>query len=224
MIHAIHDQMTYSAHGLLLFALIISGCHSNLYSTPRTTPRGTSQHIVAIDMDAVPKSREDFGIDSSLPSLVYMARVGIADKIDLGIQASGMLKLDLKINPVRTQYFDLALDPSVAAGIFAGGTTIAPFAVASLPVILGFNAGEAMTLVIQGGPAVSNLPWSTVYPFVGSGLQLRVGELVTVQPEFTLQFMGEGRTWACYGLGFGFGPHASYKSPPKVQPLRIPNE
>lgn len=216
--------MRYSCLGLVLATFVLAGCHSNLYATPRTTPRGTSQHIVAIDMDVVPKSQEDFGIDFTPPSLVYTARIGLTDRIDLGIQASGMLKMDLKINPVRTQYFDLAFAPTVAAGIFAGRMAVFPFGVASLPVIVGLNAGEAMTLVIQGGPAVSNLPGSTVYPFVGSGLQLRLGELVTVQPEMTFQFMGDGRTWACYGLGFGFGPHASYKAPPKVQPLRIPSE
>lgn len=223
-LHAIHGRMTRSSFVLAFVALTISGCHSNLYTTPRTTPPGSTQHIVALDYDAIPKSREDFGIDASLPSLVYMARIGITDKIDFGIQASGMLKVDAKFNPVRTRYFDLAIDPSVSGGLFIGGTFGFAVYIVSLPVILGFNAGEAMTLVIQGGPALSNIPGSTVYPFVGSGLQLRFGELVTVQPEFTLQFMGEDRVWACYGLGFGFGPHASYKPPPKKSRPRIPSE
>ncbi len=223
-LHAIHCRMTHSTLGVVLCAFVVAGCNSNLYATPRTTPPGSKQHIVALNMDFDPKSKEDLGVDLIPPAMIYIARIGLTDRLDLGISASGSLKVDLKYNPIRTEYFDLAIDPSVFGTIGVGGLFIAPFAVASLPVILGFNAGESMTLVIQGGPAVSNLPGMMVYPFAGGGLQLRFGDLVTVQPEFTLQFMGEGRVWACYGLGFGFGPHASYKPPPKKSRPRIPSE
>lgn len=203
--------MAFSRAMWMLSVLVMAGCHSNLYSTPRTVPRGQSQHVVAADLNLLPTD------SAALPTLVYLARIGLADRVDLGIQASTTLKVDLKVNPVRTRYFDLAFDPALSFGYVLAYGIAAPIFSGSLPVVMGFNVHESVTLVLQGGAGYA-YPYTRsrgpVYGFGGGGLQLRVNELVMVQPEITLQFFDNGDVWPCLGLGFGFGPQPSYKTPP----------
>lgn len=189
-----------------LGALALSGCHSNLYSTPRTVPVGKTQHIVAVDGHSMTKT--SYFVP---PAMVYIARRGLSDRVDLGFQVSSTLKLDLKINAVRTDYFDLAFDPSISAGVFAVGSFGSPFLTMALPVIMGLNLGERVTLVAQTGPG-STIPFSgfKVYPFFGAGLQIRVTDLVTIQPEFTSHFMSSDSSSTCFGIGVGFGPQPHY--------------
>lgn len=201
----------------LLSLLVPAGCHSNLYSTPRTVPKGQSQHVVAVDVDVIPEQ------DVPLPTMVYLARIGLADRVDLGIQASSNLKVDLKVNPVRTRYFDLAFDPSLSFTYILGYGIAAPVFSGAMPVVMGFNMHESLTLMFQGGagyayPKVGG----GVYGFGGGGLQIRVNDLVMVQPEVTVQFFQDGKVWPCFGLGFGFGPQPSYKIAPAGAQIQRP--
>lgn len=200
---------------LVVSVLAMVGCHSNLYSTPRTVPRGQSQHMVALDVDVIPDQ------DVPLPAMVYLARIGLADRVDLGLQASSTFKVDVKVNPVRTRYFDLAIDPAVSFGYilsYYGG----PIFSGSLPVMMGFNLHESVTLMMQGGAGYALAGFGRVYGFGGAGLQIRVSDLVMVQPEATIQVFQDGSVWPCIGLGFGFGPQPSYKTEPPVQQNQRP--
>jgi len=192
--------MNYQFTILGFAALLLSGCHANLYSTPRTVPTGETQHIVAVDV-------EDY---SGIPAMVYTVRRGLADRVDMGFTASTTLGLDLKINAVRTEYFDLAIDPSVSAGFLAIGYAGAGFFNAALPVIMGLNLHPRMTLVAQAGPAISSYYGGSVFARIGGGLQIRATDLVMIQPEVTVQFLDVDKPWTTFGIGFGFGPQPKY--------------
>lgn len=196
-------RMNYRLGILGLAILMLSGCHANLYSTPRTVPTGKTQHIVAVDV-------EDY---SSIPAMVYIARRGLADRVDMGFTVSSTLGLDLKINAVRTEYFDLAVDPSVSAAFISMGVGGHEFFTAAVPVIMGLNLHQRMTLVAQAGPAISNYDGTSVFARIGGGLQIRATDLVMIQPEFTAQFIEPDKPLTTIGIGFGFGPQPKYDAP-----------
>lgn len=160
-----------------LSTLALSGCNSNLYSTPRTVPIGQTQHIVGVGI--LPE------MNSPLPTMVYIVRRGLTDRVDIGFQVSSVFKVDLKVNAVRTKYFDLALDPAISAGLFPlkDGSVLFPGFDGTLPVLMGLNLGKRLTFVAQGGLGLAIHGGIAAYPIVGGGLQVRLGDLVMIQPN-----------------------------------------
>lgn len=192
---------------LVLAAIVLSACHANYYSTPRTVPKGKTAHIVAVHAEP-------------WPFMVYEGRVGLADRVDVGLHASLYFnKLDLKYNFLRTKYFDMAINPGVSFGLepiteqfrWKGW----------LPLMLGLNLGPRVTLMAQGGPVLmqysaphANDLSPTIMGAVGGGVQIRVTELFYIQPEFSINYMKYSPAgtffWPNFGIGFGFGPQPRY--------------
>jgi len=162
------------------------------------------QHIVAIDMHLMPQTKDR----TIPPSMVYIVRRGLSNRVDLGVQVSETPQLDLKINAVRAEYFDLALGPALSA-MFLAGAGIS----GTLPVIIGLNLGPRVTLVAQGGAGFITNTGVTFYLFFGGGLQIRATEWLAIQPEVSAQLY----EWSYgpdpvvnVGLGFGFGAQPQY--------------
>lgn len=98
------DRWSHRA-GLLIAALALGGCPDpETLGTPRTIPRGQIAQTVALTAIG---SRDNgaFGgtsaLSSSLPT--YMIRVGLADRVDVGLRLSRLTSLgaDAKINFLR---------------------------------------------------------------------------------------------------------------------------
>src|SRR5262249_9784942 len=91
----------------------------------------------------------------------YQLRVGLADRVDLGVRIANLSSLgaDVKWNFVKSESVDLAVDPGLQTIYFSsssGGTSASIFILhGHLPLLAGFNFGESATLVLSGGLAFS---------------------------------------------------------------------
>lgn len=234
--------------GILWGALLLTGCpNPQTYGTPRTVAKGKATHTVAIEglyfsgkvesLSVDPATgdtvTEEESISGGTPLLpTYQARIGVSNKVDIGIKAANMSSLgtDVKINPVRGD-FDLALDPGLQwFGIFAGGNSVNVFYL-HLPVLLGFNLSKSSTLVaspgllysvatstfeddVDGGDAVFQS--SGLAARLGVGLNQRISRGFALQPEvtgirgITGNFGNTQSTIVLIGLGFNIANIPDY--------------
>src|SRR5688572_23799881 len=134
-------------------AFLLGGCPaSQTWTTPRTIPAGRVQHtagvefagLLADDCAAGETGCVNVGGFVPIPFPAYVLRIGAADMLDIGIKASstGTFGVDFKIQVVRTDFFDLALDPGVTfPWIFS-------FGYLNLPIMFGLNFSDSLTLVL----------------------------------------------------------------------------
>jgi hypothetical protein len=124
-------------------------------------------------------------------------RVGVADRLDLGVRAAHAatsVGLDAKWNLVRSPVFDLAIDPMLQWAFVLDVTHV------HLPVLLGFNASETVSVVLTPGVLygyssdaeeidsdLSRVMATDGFSArFGLGLNLRVSPKFAVQPEVTV--------------------------------------
>lgn len=211
--------------GIAVVAL--AGCASpNLYSTPRTTPEGKLSHTVAVEAYGGTYTYVDMNGDERtgtvfLPTLpTYQLRYGAADDIDIGLRVANMTSLaaDVKFNPVRSEMFDLAIDPGVQ-WIHIGGDPVSFDTIyLSAPILLGVNLSEAVTLVASPGAMYAVvlgditgkgdlLATHGAFARLGVGLNLRAGSSFAIHPEVTVMraFTSAAPLIYSFGLGFNFG-------------------
>lgn len=223
-----------SGQAVLYFCALtaaLSGCPSpSLYTTPRTIPTGTFQHTIAA---------EGIGVIGSstavLPTLpTYQLRIGVHDQLDIGVRVANMTGLgaDVKWNFLRTPGFDLAIDPGFqlylwgassrstsSSGSISPSTDSFIIGYAHLPLLIGFNFNEAITLLLTPGfswgfGSVSSSGGTTGFasgPLVrlGVGANFRLTQNFALQPEVTFlkpfdNFSDSG-VFMTFGLGFQFG-------------------
>ncbi|MDI1476205.1 hypothetical protein [Polyangium sp. y55x31] len=206
---------------------MLTGCTANQYATPRTIPRGQVSHTVALE------GLLDFRFNGEPGDLHprYQLRVGLADRVDLGVMAGPYFGADVKWNFVRTKYVDVAVTPGVYYSLFpsfSDGFDAPTHAVRfAAPISLGLNPTKAVTLFLHGNAAVNwNLKsydehcyppdcerssWF-VAPEVGLGVQIRVTPNIALTPEVTI--VGKTPHTAMAGLHGGlaltFGAQPSY--------------
>jgi hypothetical protein len=211
-------------------ALLLQGCpNPNVYQTPRTTPKGSVSHTVAAEGIGFSATEEATGqsVSGFFPTLPsYSLRVGVADEVDIGFRLANMSSLgaDAKWNFVRGQTLDVAVDPGVQwfrwSTTVDNETTSADIVYANLPVLVGINIAEPLSLVIVPGITYAYSSASTsgggsdaatsadgVMARVGFGFNLRVSQRFAIQPEVTLlrQFNDDPAALYIAGLGFNFG-------------------
>jgi hypothetical protein len=195
------------------------GCASpNLYTTPRATPVGKFNSVVA------PQLVRRLDPRTETFSVLLGARLGLAKRLDLGVRTNfASVGADIKWNAVRTDFFDLALD---------GGVQVLPETLyVDMPILAGFNLSEDFSLLASTGITLGNgeqpsmnsretfddgirnhPPAGRVLIRGGLGAQLRFAPRFAVVPEFTyLGPLDGGRTgtseFISVGLGFCFGMH-----------------
>lgn len=211
-------------------ALLCTGCpNPQTYGTPRTTPAGKIQHNVAA---------EGIGYSSDLgggalptpPS--YTLRIGVADSVDIGARLANLTSLgaDVKWNFLRSESFDMAIDPSFQFFRFSasstdsnGMLTDASLSVLYLnaPLMFGINLGESVTIVptagITWGWASSEVDSNDAQDAAtgstgimlrpGIGFNFRISPRFALHPEITFLKPLEDNSGILYtfGLGFNFG-------------------
>lgn len=210
---------------LLAVGLACTACpNPNTFTTPRTVPAGKVQHTVS--MEVVGGFDEDDSV--LLPTLPsYTARIGLADQLELGLHFSHLSSIgaDFKWNPVRTDGFDLAIDPGAQIFYILGDSSLAIYYL-HLPLLLGLNVGENVSLVLTPGVSMigvsGNIDASddNVYGASdsawlargGFGVDIRSSEKFSVQPEVTLlkSFESGGGVVFLGGVGFKFGAQPEY--------------
>lgn len=211
---------------LLTLGLLCTACpNPNTFTTPRTLPPGQVQHTVSVE--AVGAFNEDDSV--MLPTLPsYTARVGIADRLELGFHFSHLSSLgaDFKWNPVQSEAFDLALDPGAQVFYIVGDTSLVIYYL-HFPLLLGFNLSEGATLVLTPGVSLLGVGGSIETDgdnnyYGGSdsawlmrggiGLDVRASEKFSVQPEVTFlkSFESGGGIVFLAGVGFKFGAQPKY--------------
>lgn len=194
-------------------ALVLTGCpNPQTYGTPRTTPKGKVTHTVAPEVlmvtgnatttevdpttGATTTDEEPVSVTVPIPPS-YKLRVGVADRVDIGVSVPNMSSLgaDVKVNPVRGD-FDLAVDPGVQwFGVNAGDASFNVFYL-HLPLMLGINFSPDTTLVLTPGVLYSAVMTSAddvavdgedaVYRSSGLAARFGVGFQYRVSPKFAL--------------------------------------
>jgi hypothetical protein len=220
---------------------VLTGCpNQNLYATPRTVPAGKvniQASAEGVGLSAKTACVNGTGGASSCTDSIYLptlpsvgVRVGVADGVDLGARLSNLssLQIDGKFNFIRSNTFDMAVDPgiqaaylgSVTSGSGSGSTSLGLFYF-NIPLVLGINFTHALTLVLTPGATVvlatdsvnsgsgtSEFATGTA-PFfrMGLGLNIRATDTVSIQPEFTLlrAFNSDEATLMNFGVGGNFG-------------------
>lgn len=196
--------------GLVTF---LAGCpNPQTYGTPRTLDPGKWQIIAAVEgvgaSVQVPTTNAQGQTTTQsdsvfLPNLPTVgARVGLADRVDLGFSLRNLYgpTLDVKINFLKTKHFDMAVAPMVNYfPVFAGTGSLNLFYF-HVPLLLGINFSEMVSLVITPGFAYalavgtgdlsstngasyySSAPWARG----GLGVNIRANRKISITPEFTI--------------------------------------
>lgn len=231
--------LAWGVGSLGLGSLALSGClNPNSYGTPRTTPVGRVQHSLAaeaIGYRARYPAPDSSNLKDVLPSLpTYTLRVGLSDEVDLGVRVSNLVfGTDVKWNFIKSDVFDLAVAPSVqafyswpGAGARHSGYV---HVLGTLPLLFGFNASEALSIVPALGVAFAGNVGSLhpnnqqervssaegVFVRAGVGVDFRMSPKFAVHPELTFlkSLPKDGEPEALFyalGVGFNFGALPRY--------------
>lgn len=222
----------FFASFLLLTGLVAStGCIANQYGTPRTLPPGKVSHTLALE------GYKPLDYKEVAPQLRYQVRVGLADRVDLGLMAGPLIGADLKLNFLRTKRIDISFNPGIHYGLFPSFYSgfDDPFEVVrgSAAFSVGINLTKAASLYLHTGVAggvyiepfyeaeyVCQSPQAcetvTDHPFampeLGIGAQFRVSQGIALLPEMSLvtdpqRLFGTGLQ---FGLAIALGAQPSY--------------
>jgi len=212
-----------SLFGLTAVAgLVCTACpNPNTFTTARTVPVGQVEHTIAIETIGAFEGGAS-AIAPELPS--YTARIGVADSAEVGLHLSHLTSLgvDFKWNPIKSQVFDLALDPGGNVGYIAGGGESVFIYYVQLPILMDLNFSESVTMVLAPGVAMyggtgvsdSEYAYSDATPLFrgGVGFDFRTSKKFAVHPEFTVMipFQENYATIFLAGVGFKFGSLADF--------------
>lgn len=216
--------------------LLAAGCvMPNRYGTPRTLAPGESGHVINIDVLPLESSDLSFTTDGEgskedsgsliVPWPSYTFRHGLWDGGELGVGFGPLMMLlgDLKLRLLETTAFDAAVAPTVGVGALEIFSTDQDLTLmASLPVLLGVNLGEKVSLVPIA--AIHGFRWKNEDGSPGSGALTSFGLSVQwrVLPDLSLQpgVMGlwepgtDKSVWIHGGIAFVAGSQPSYAPPP----------
>jgi hypothetical protein len=175
-------------------------------------------------------SIEAIGAFASDESLVlpappsYTARIGVAESAEVGLHLSHLTSLgaDFKWNPIRSEVFDLALDPGFNVGYLISDAGSAFTYYAQLPVLMDLNFSPNVTMVLSPGMAIYGATGESEGDFAyvdpeplfrgGLGFDFRTSKKFAVHPEVTilLPFEEGYATIFLGGVGFSFGTLADF--------------
>ncbi|HMR73942.1 MAG TPA: hypothetical protein PKD61_02485 [Polyangiaceae bacterium] len=227
---------------LLLIPLLLTGCPNvNTYGTARTTPKGQISHGISAEgwgFNAETETTDSTGATQTtdiqfflpLPPS-YHLRWGVADQVDLGFHVNNLssLAFDTKVNLFKGR-LDLALDPgvqwyNVKIGTNETETSINVFYFHG-PVLIDFNASEALSFVLSPGVVYSIVSADSIGDSdferattidglsarIGLGLNIRASKKFAVHPEVTvLRSFGDTKALTYMaGISFNFGHLPSF--------------
>ena len=210
---------------------MLSGCLSlGMTQSAQTLRPSQIQHAFGLEWFSIQAEDADYPLPFALP--FYAVRVGMSEGVDLGFRTNATftnIGVDLKIQPLDTEFLDVAIDPTLQYA-WAWGW-------AHLPLLVGLNLGESVQLTLSGRIAYA-LPMlddtgldeledtlgSNSQTIVGGGaaLYLRVGRTFAIVPEIQA-VRGFGDTdpvVLSFILGFTLGDQPGIE--PEPEPPLIP--
>ena len=216
-------------------AALCSGCPDpNIYGTPRTTPVGKLSHTVAIQSAtySFDNTKHAAGATDGTTTLLppsYQLRIGVADTLDIGIRVAhaSSLGADVKWNFVKTDVFDMAVDPSIQAWFYDSCSTDGGShgqVYANLPLLFGINVSDSVSIVPTAGITYGCASRETLFGNSpsdaanirgvmirgGLGVEFRQSSKFGFHPELTyLRYVGADTepaiSWVVFGFGLNFG-------------------
>lgn len=218
---------------LLRAALAVAGCFfltgcpdPNMYATPRTVAPGEVAVSIAPEVIGLHGTAGDgTKIDFDYPTAPTVAvRVGVADRVDVGMRAVNLSSFggDLKVNFLKSEYFDMSVDP----GVQVGDLPVSPnlfLTWFTLPLPMGINFNKYVSLVLTPGMMIGLVSVSgsnenaTVASgaigTLGAGVDLRFSQHFALHPMITAMKPFNDSTGVLYmaGLGFNFGSLPSFE-------------
>jgi hypothetical protein len=201
------------AGALLLVLLFGGGCISiNTFGSPRTVaPKELAYHAGISSF--VYNDDQQPGLP--IPTGGFGLRVGIIDQVDVGAQlfVPVHFRADVKWNFLRAGWIDLAAGAGLAVMVYPidEGEAHTPVLVGGdLPLMVGFNVGDVISLVPSIAPAY------VLDPATGSGggvfrgsfaIRIRLSDGLVLTPEAATVFDPQRATPVdfAFGLALGFG-------------------
>jgi hypothetical protein len=222
-------------------AALCTGCpNPNTYGTPRTTPVGKIQHSLAAEGFGYSShdAQTDTDVSATWPTFpTYTLRVGLTENLDVGARLANLSSVgaDVKWNFLKSDAFDMALDPGFQAFYFSsssGGTSTSIGVVyLNAPLMFGINLGDSVSIVptlgvtygiatasVSGSSGKDSATGSTgIMLRPGLGFDFRISERFAIHPEVTFlkTLKGSNEDSALLymaGLGFNFGNLPKYGS------------
>jgi hypothetical protein len=228
-------------------AFLLSGCPApNTYTTPRTLDRGDLQWQAAVEgfgasfHQEVPNSNIGTHTETvsafTLTPPTFGVRYGVAEGFELGARLANLdsLALDGKIRLLKGT-FDVAVDPGLQAYYLSVAASDASNQSVSqnaaifyfhVPLLLGYNFSEAVSLVLSpgftyglatksitaGNNAQQAAGASGVMARIGLGLDVRVAKKLAIHPEVTIlkSFTDSEALLYLFGFGFNIGAQPNY--------------
>lgn len=229
-----------AAIGMCVLAV---GCsNGQAFTTARTIEPETAQHSLGLEIfiRRDPRCGTSTGgvttpecANYPIPWPSYVLRQGIAPALDYGLRfaVSGALGADLKLQFLRTQPIDLAIDP----GITLSGANIA----FNMQLLVSINLGSAITLTLA--PRGSYL-WPVLGSFVGAedgaligagaNVQFRLSPILALMPTFQWERRIYSPTGGVpydfftigFAISFGGMPLFEMETPPTQTNIEPPPE
>lgn len=225
------------AFAAVLSVLPCAGCFpaANTYTSARTLPRGVIQLLLAGDSFSGPETDGNghtTGYDITPPYPTPGVRIGIADNVDFGVRAPGLVSLagDVKVQLVRGR-LDLAVDPGVQFYHYnyQSDSDTANTAVDDVvgnvfylyaPLLVAYNVSRQVSLVASPGAAyvfgTGSGTGGGALGTLGLGVSLRVTPWLAIQPQVTAVsgFSSSSDLVLDEGIGFSFGQQAHFDDLP----------
>jgi hypothetical protein len=193
-----------------LSTILLTGCpNPQTYGTPRTTPPGKVTHTIAAETMTVSGTTKTSDTDYSTGEETegeervsatfpvpptYQLRIGLADRVDLGIKVANMTSLgaDIKLNPVRGG-FDFAIAPGVQWFRLSAGGDSLNVTYLHLPLMFGVNLSTDTSLIFTPGVVYVAAGTSegadgndAIFQSSGLGARFGIGFEYRVSPKFAL--------------------------------------
>jgi hypothetical protein len=226
------DRLTRIA-GAFAAPLLLCGCpNPNTYTTPRTLDPGKVQWQIAPEAIGVNYNQTVNGTTQSASAILPMvptfgARVGMVDGFDMGFRLTNLdsASVDGKIRLVKSQ-FDVALDPGLQGFYVSANGTAAGVLYMHLPVLLGLNLSENVSIVASPGVVYAVVTSTTnsgsgvqgaatasgLFGRLGVGMDFRTSKTFAIHPEITFmrQFSDIDALIYVFGIGFNIGAQPDY--------------
>ena len=198
---------------------LLSGCLSlGLVQSAQTLPRGEVHHQFGLEWFRVSSEEggaEPFVLPFAMP--FYGLRAGITDGVDLGFRTNvtfSNVGFDVKLQPLDTEHFDIAIDPTIQYAWQWG--------LAHLPLLIGLGITDRLQVVLSGRasyvfPLVDSSDPGALETVFGTSSQGMIGGGVGVYAQVSDRFAlvpevqvirGFGETdplTVSFTLGFTFG-------------------
>ena len=213
----------------------VAGCpNPNTYGTPRTLDPGKVQHTIALEGVGIVGADGGGGVvdpNFILPTLpTYQLRVGVVDGFDIGVRAAQLTSLgaDFKVNFLRSDVLDLAVDPGFQVTGASVNEQSFLLIYGHVPVLVGINVTDWFTVNLTPGLLIVGATAETeggsgqdafaagagLAARAGVGFNFRLSDTFAITPEVTgMKPFEEGSGILLnMGLGFSFGAQPDYSA------------